>query len=453
MTRIHIGCGAGFAGDRAGPARAVAEELARRDGTRFLIFETLAERTLALAQLASAEARDFGRVEALLRPVLAICLAANIRIVTNIGAADPAAAARRIRDMARAEGLRTPRIAIVTGDDFLAGLDAATLRGLAPDPDIPAGRKILAANVYMGSDPIVRALEAGAEIVVTGRVADPSLVVGPVRHVMGDRADDPALLAAATMAGHLIECAGQVTGGYFADPGYGDIPAPDNLGFPIATINADGEVEISKPPGTGGAVTRAIVLEQLLYEIHDPGAYLTPDVTLDLGAVAIEDRGNDRVRLSGARGLAAPTRLKAVISWDGGWLGEGEISYAGQTAPGRIRMAIDILRRRIDMGDLQDRHFDVIGLDSAFASRDPAVLESRLRKAEHERRSWDLRLRLAVAGLARPAVEWALAELEGLYTNGPAGGGGVRLRLERRIVTSTALVPREMIHPQQEMLS
>jgi hypothetical protein len=452
MTEIHIGAGAGFAGDRSGPAKAVAEALAQRDGERFLIFETLAERTLALAQLAAEEGRDFGRVEALLGPVLEICLAAGIRIVSNIGAADPAAAARRVQALAREQGLPVPCIGIVTGDDILSTLGPDAVRAMDCDPPIREGRRILAANVYLGSTGIAEALGAGAQIVVTGRVADPSLVVGPVRNVYGEAAETPAMLASATMAGHLIECAGQVTGGYFMEPGFNDVPGYSDIGFPIARLDDSGGVEISKPVGSGGAVTRATVLEQLLYEIHDPFAYLTPDITLDLGAVEIADLGSERVQLTGAQGRPAPDTLKAVICWDDGWIGEGEISYGGQTAPARVRRAIEILAMRLQaMPDL-DCHFDVIGLNAMFSTRDPERLNKLLADAAREPRDWDLRLRMAVAAPDRSTVSLALEEMDGLYTNGPAGGGGVRLRVDRRIATSTVLVPRDMIRECWEIL-
>ena len=351
MAKVFIGAAAGFAGDRSDAGGPVVGALAAQSGPRFLMYETLAERTLALCQLERRQNPQRGYSPALdrmLPPVLARCLAAGIKIIGNFGAANPAAAARRIEEMARSLSVRPPRIAVVEGDDIASKLSAHDLASRRVDgADLAQAGEIISANLYLGAQPIAQALDQGADIVVTGRVADSALALGPLLHAFRWSADDWDRLAAGTLAGHLLECGAQVTGGYFADPGYKDVPGLADVGYPIAEIDADGEIVITKPAGTGGVVDRLTVIEQLLYEIHDPSAYLAPDVVLDITDVEVDEIGKDRVRVSGARGKPAPETLKATVCVDGGVLGEAEISYAGPNAAARARLAAEIIRERM----------------------------------------------------------------------------------------------------------
>lgn len=441
---LLIGCAAGFSGDRTDVAGPVVDTLVARlasgpPGQRaFLIFETLAERTLALAQLrrrADPEAGYEPLLDAMLRPVLAQCLAHDIRIVSNFGAANPRAAARHIARMATELGQPVPRIAVVEGDDLSAPEHQALLHetlGAAMD-----GLRIVSANAYIGAEPIAAALDAGAQIVVCGRVADPSLTVGPAMSHFGWAPDDWDVLGRATMAGHLLECGAQVCGGYFADPGYKDVPGLDNVGFPIAEIAADGHCTIGKSEGTGGFVNEATVKEQLLYEVHDPAAYLTPDVVADIGEAWVQAAGADRVALSGVRGHARPTHYKVNVCHEGGWLAEGEISYAGPRAEGRARMAADVLRKRLAGLDLR---VDLIGAISILA--DDA---GRALAATPDGGARDVRLRVAAAHADRDQAERLGREVMALYTCGPAGGGGVRTALTPRLNTISCLLPRERV--------
>jgi hypothetical protein len=269
---------------------------------------------------------------------LADCKAAGIRIISNFGAANPRGAAEKIARLAHQEGLTDLRIAIVEGDDLIGVMSEEELRRLpALEGLTAAAGAMLAANVYLGGAPIAQALAAGADVVVTGRCADPALVVGPAMYEFNLAADDLTALATATCAGHLVECGSQVTGGYFADPGLKDVAGLDQVGFPIAELSSDNSLVITKAAGTGGVVDRRTVKEQLLYEIHDPAAYLTPDVTLDLMQVSVSDAGADRVQVLGARGHPAPATLKATLSYDGGFLAEGELSYVRPERPGPRR--------------------------------------------------------------------------------------------------------------------
>jgi hypothetical protein len=296
------------------------------------------------------------------------------------------------------------------------------------------GLRMVSANAYIGAEAIAAALDAGAQIVVAGRVADPSLAVGPALSHFGWRPDDWDRLARATMAGHLLECGAQVCGGYFADPGYKDVPGLQDVGYPIAEIDADGHCVIGKADRTGGLVSLATVKEQLLYEVHDPAAYLTPDVVADISQAVLAQAGPDRVALTGVRGHARPATLKVNVCHEGGWLAEGEISYAGARAEGRARLAAEVLRQRLPELALR---VDLIGAVSIFGDDAGRLLQATL--AADVR---DVRLRVAAAHADKAQAERLGREVMALYTCGPAGGGGVRTALTPRLNTVSCLVPR-----------
>jgi hypothetical protein len=453
LPPLLIGCAAGFSGDRTDAAGPVVDTLIARlaggpaDQRAFLIFETLAERTLALAQLRRRDNPEAGYeplLDAMLRPVLARCLAHGIRIVSNFGAANPRAAARHIARMARELGADAPHIAVVEGDD-LSGSEYRPLLHETLGAQME-GLRIVSANAYIGAEPIAAALDAGAQIVVCGRVADPSLTVGPAMSHFGWRADDWNRLGRATMAGHLLECGAQVCGGYFADPGYKDVPGLEAVGFPIAEIDADGHCTIGKADATGGLVSEATVKEQLLYEVHDPSAYLTPDVVADIAEAEVKRQpgATDRVALSGVRGHARPSHYKVNVCHEGGWLAEGEISYAGPRAEARARLAAEVLRKRLDGLALR---VDLIGALSILGDDAGRMLadtpDAGLR---------DVRLRVAATHAERAQAERLAREVMALYTCGPAGGGGVRTALTPRLNTLSCLLPREAVPVRFELL-
>jgi CheY-like chemotaxis protein len=454
ITTVHIGAGAGFAGDRPGAAVAVAEALAvaaQQGIPAFLIFEMLAERTLALAQLDRRRDPDAGysaNLVALVQPVLALCLKHNIRIIGNFGAANPPAAARRLRQMAQDLGFSDTKIAVVGGDDLSARLTPAELAARETDGALLQDRKdIVAANAYLGAQPIAEALAAGAQIVVTGRVADPALVLGPLAQAFGWDWTDWGRLAAGTLVGHLLECGPQVSGGYFADPGLKDAPDLDRLGYPIAEVNADGTAVITKPLGSGGVVDLRTVKEQVLYEIHDPAAYLTPDVVLDLTEVELTRQGPDRVSVSGARGHARPATLKATVCFEAGWFAEAEISYAGPNATARARLAIDIIRKR--MAVLQPGltiRADIIGVVSSFGDSAGQDLAAATMDSD------DVRVRFAARHTDAEVAKLLLAEVEALYVAGPAGGAGVRRHLVPQLASASCLIERDLVAPRMELL-
>ena len=439
MNTLAVGCGAGFSGDRVDAGAPVVRTLIERGGPAALIFENLAERTLATQQLAKRVNPELGYeplLELELRPVLADCLAHGIVIVSNFGAANPDGAAALIQRLARELGLPAPRIAVVKGDD----LSNAEGRAIVQDhlkENFDAAR-FVCANVYQGAFEIADAILAGAQIVVTGRVADPSLTLGLAIAHYGWQRDNWDALAGATMAGHLLECGAQVSGGYFADPGMKEVPGLEDIGFPIAEIFADGSCIVSKAARTGGLVDERTVKEQLLYELHDPAAYLTPDVVADITDAVVTQVGPDQVRLSGVRGHPRTATLKANVFFDGGWFGEGEISYAGPNAEARARLAMDVMQKR--MGPHLPLRFDLIGVSSILGDDG-----NRLIGGAPVGQATDIRLRVAGQHLDIKVIDQLLREVTALWTGGPAGGGGVRVAKRQRLSTQSCLIARERV--------
>ncbi len=306
-----------------------------------------------------------------------------------------------------------------------------------------AGKEIVAANTYLGAQPIADALALGVDIVLVGRTTDAALVLGPLIHEFGWAPEDYDLLATGTLAGHLLECGGQVTGGYFCDPGFKDVPGMDNLGFPIGEISEDGSLVIAKAENTGGIVTTATVTEQILYEMHDPSTYLTPDVTLDVTQVTLSADGPDRIRVSGAKGRPPPATLKTTVSADGGWLAEAEMIYAGPNAFARAKMAADIIKSRVRAhGVVEDLRVDIVGVDAVFDND-----KSARRDAINEPLNGEFRVRTAIRTDDKETGAYVNDEVLSLFCSGPAGGGGYRCSVTGQVNTASILVPRDMVEP------
>ncbi len=443
MPTFSVGCGAGFSGDRTDAAAQVVQTLIDLGGPAAIIFENLAERTLASHQLAKRANPQLGYeplLELELEPILAACLKHQITIVGNFGAANPEGAGKVIQALAQRLGLPSPRIAIVSGDSLTAETAHVLLRQQLGEQFDEAN--FVCANAYQGAREIADAILAGAQIVVTGRVADPSLTLGPAMAHFAWADDNWNALAGATMAGHLLECGAQVTGGYFADPGMKDVPEIHNIGFPIAEIDFDGSCIITKANNTGGVVNALTVKEQLLYELHDPAAYITPDVVADITDATVNEIAPNRVRLSGVIGHPRTNTLKTNVFFDGGWFGEGEISYAGPNAEARARLAMEMLQKRL--GTKMKLRFDLIGISSIFGDDDNALLRSTINNSARSEVQ-DVRLRVAGQHVDLKIIELLLREVTALWTGGPAGGGGVRVAKRQRLSTQSCLINRQQV--------
>jgi hypothetical protein len=441
MRQIRIGAGAGYSGDRIEPA----VELAEKGELQYLVFECLAERTIALAQQTKLRDPASGYDPLLperLRAVLPLCHSNGIRIITNMGAANPMAAAECTRVVAHELGLKALKIAAVIGDDVLLHLSNGDYRIEETGAAVADIRnRVVSANAYIGAQPIAEALAKGADIVITGRAADPSLFVGPLIHEFGWTLNDWHRLGQATLIGHLLECAGQVTGGYFADPGYKDVPDLARLGFPIGEVSEDGSVVITKVAGSGGRVTPATCKEQILYEIHDPARYLTPDVIADFSNVTVEEIGHDQVRVQGASGSPRPEILKVSIGTVEGFVGEGQISYAGPGARARGELALDIVRERLRLIGVRasELRFDLIGVNSLHGDR----LSGN--GGHHE--PYEVRVRVVGRTASLDEAVRIGNEVETLYTNGPAGGGGVTKSAREVMGILSTYIPRDLVRP------
>jgi hypothetical protein len=439
----RIGTGAGFSSDRLDPAI----DLVKRGQLNTIIFECVGERTLAFGHRDRAADPNLGYnalLETRLRALLPLCHAHGTRLITNMGVANPDAAAQLAVRIAHELGLNGLRIAAVTGDDVRTLIhDESPLH--EPSCTVAeTGRSILGANAYLGADAIIPALEDDAHVIITGRVADPSLFLAPIQHHFNWAADNWTQLGAGTLVGHLMECAAQVTGGYFADPGYKSVPNLAYVGFPIAEVCADGTAVITKLTDTGGMVNTQTVKEQLLYEVHNPNAYLTPDVTADFSRVNVAEVGADRVQVSNAGGAARPDQLKVTVAFDGGYLAEAEVSYAGPGAVDRAALASTIVKDRINKvhGIQTSCRTDLIGLNALHQ------LET-----EFTPNVQDVRLRTALRTNQHDAAQALLWEVESLLCCGPAGGAGYRGRIEPSVLTYSTFVKRDQVTPKIEILS
>ena len=443
MRTIRMGAGAGYSGDRIEPA----VELAEKGGLDYLVFECLAERTIALAQQAKLKDPDAGYDPLLaerMKAVLPLCAKNGIKVVTNMGAANPLGAAETVRAIARGLGIKGLKVAAVTGDDVLDAVRSGDFEIQETGGRIgDLGNRIVSANAYLGGTPIAEALAQGADVVITGRVGDPALYLGPLMHEFGWSRDDWEMLGRGTVVGHLLECAGQVTGGYFADPGKKDVEGLGRLGFPIGIVGEDGSVVVTKVKGSGGAVTEATCKEQILYEVHDPAQYFQPDVVADFSQVSVAAIGPDEVRVADGTGHPKTGLLKTSVGYVDSFVGEGQISYAGPGALARGRLALEIVRERLALTGVRmtEARFDLLGVDS---------LHGPIRSAASD--PYEVRVR--VVGRTDSLAEAVRIgnEVETLYTNGPAGGGGVTKSAREIVAVLSVLVPETLTNPTVTML-
>lgn len=431
--KIRIGCGAGFSGDRLEPAVVLAE----KGELDYLVLECLAERTIGLAQKRKLQDPTKGydpllkrRIESLL-PLL---VQNNIRLITNMGAANPVAGAKKVVEIAQAQGLAV-KVAAVYGDDVFAHISPETLATETNQPLSNSG-ELVSANAYMGVEGILNALEADAQIIITGRVADPSLFLAPMIHEFGWQTDNYDLMGKGTVIGHLLECAGHITGGYYADPIKKPVADMDKLGHPFADVSADGSAIISKVAGTGGVVNLQTAKEQLLYEVINPYEYYTPDVIADFTTVYLKEIGENQVQVTGGTGKAKPQTYKVSVGYKAFYLGEGEIAYAGASALERAHLAGETLEKRLSPR-FSDLRIDYLGNNAVHRTN-----------FGHTETPYEIRLRVAAKASSPADAALIGEEVEALYTNGPAGGGGVRKYVNEVIGIVSTLIDRKDLKPQ-----
>jgi hypothetical protein len=442
---IRIACGQGFWGDwLEAPVR-----LIEQGPIDYLVLDYLAEVTMSILQKQRASdpalgyARDFppliGRIAQPMKD-------RGVRVVANAGGVNPTACAREVRRLAPAL-----KVAVVLGDDILDRIDDLLTRGVEMrniDTDEPLStvrEKLSSANAYVGSFPLAEALATGADVVITGRCSDASLAVAPMVHKFGWKEDDWDLLASGTVAGHIVECGAQCTGGN-SQVDWASIPDLANIGYPIIEAEPDGTFAITKHAGTGGRVNSHIVKEQLIYEVHDPGRYITADCVADFTSIRLSDDGPDRVRITGARGLSRTPMLKVSMSYAAGWKAIGTLVYSWPQAVEKARAADAIVRERLRQLGLtfDEIHTEYFGYNACHG---PAAVPPQDVP--------EVQLRIGVRGKDRKSVDRFTRELVPLVLSGPPTGTGYgegRPAVREVVAYWPALVPREEIHTRVEVI-
>ncbi|HEV2802165.1 MAG TPA: acyclic terpene utilization AtuA family protein [Pyrinomonadaceae bacterium] len=449
--KIRIASGQGFWGDMLdAPVRQV--EGGQID---YLMLDYLAEVTMSIMQKQRARdpragyARDF---VPLMREILPACVERGIRVTANAGGVNPTGCAEAVREVARELGLEGRlRIGTVTGDDIMGRLDEFLERGLelrnmdTGEPLSKVRDAIQSANVYLGAWPMVEALNRGAQVVVTGRATDTGLTLAPIIHEFGWRADDWDKLSAGTIAGHIIECGAQSSGGN-CQYDWRSIPDLANVGFPIVEAYTDGTFVVTKHEGTGGIVSIPSVKEQLVYEMGDPHEYITPDCVADFTSIRLEDAGKDRVRVHGIKGRPATEFLKVSISYSAGYKAVGTLVYSWPDAYAKARAADEILRARLERLGLR---FEQILTEFVGANATHGHLAG-----EPSPDLPEVQLRVGVRGTDRASVERFTKEIAPLILTGPpgvTGFAGGRPKVEEIVAYWPALIPKTEIETHVEV--
>lgn len=444
MKKIRIGSGAGYAGDRIEPAL----NLIKEGDLHYIIFECLAERTIALAQKEKASNPNKGYnnlLEYRMKKVIPLLKEHPVKIVTNMGAANPYEAAKKTKQICEENGLSDLKIAYILGDDIYNQLinykDYRTIESGNTLKDLEGS--IISGNAYIGAQSIVDALRSGADIIITGRASDPSLTVGPLMYEFSKEFTDYNFLAKASVAGHLLECGAQVTGGYYANLGNKKVDDLWNIGFPIIEFDENGSMTVEKLKNTGGLLSTDTVKEQLIYEIHDPKNYLTPDVIVDFSNIEVQKQ-DDKISIFGIVGKKNSGKLKVSVGYDAGYIAEGEISYGGSECLKLAELASEVVERRIEMKKLnfEEIRTDYIGINSLYS------FYQNKNKIEIP----EVRLRKAIRTSSRDDAKDFCFEIESLYTNGPAAGGGIRTQINEIVAIESILVDVEEITTTLEII-
>lgn len=349
MKTVRIGAGQAFYGDSIRPPI----EMARKADVNYISFDALAELTLAILAKDRQKNPAHGYTKdlvPLMKGILGPATERGIKLITNAGALNPKGAAAAVAEVARSLGLKGLKIGVITGDEILPRLDELYSQGINLS-DMNGGKsaaevrdRLLFANAYLGAAPIARALSMGAHVVITGRTTDTALWLGPLLYEFQWAADDWDQIAGGLLMGHIVECTAQATGGNFSGRWW-EVSEPWRIGYPIAEVQENGEFVVTKAEGTGGAVTFDTIKEQLLYEMHDPSNYMTPDAVVDVTDVRLTEVGKDRVLVTGAKGRPAPPTLKAVMGYSNGWLAEGRMMYAWPDAYPKAKAAAALLEQ------------------------------------------------------------------------------------------------------------
>ncbi|MET0624202.1 MAG: acyclic terpene utilization AtuA family protein [Pyrinomonadaceae bacterium] len=448
---IRIACGQGFWGDMLdAPVRQV-----REGPIDYLMLDYLAEVTMSIMQKQRARdpgagyARDF---VPLMREILPDCVERDIRVTANAGGVNPGGCAEAVRGVARELGLAgRMKIGTVTGDDIMGRLDELLERGVelrnmdTGEPLSKVRERVQSANAYLGAWPLVEALNRGARVVITGRSTDTGLTLAPLIHEFGWGENDWDRLSAGTVAGHIIECGAQCSGGN-CQHDWQTIPDLANVGFPIVECGADGSFVVTKHEGSGGRVSVPSVKEQLVYEMGDPHAYITPDCVADFTSIRLEDAGRDRVRVSGVKGGPATEFLKVSVSYSAGFKAVGTLVYAWPDAYAKARAADQILRARLERLGLK---FDHTLTEFVGASATHGHLAG-----EPDADAPEIQLRIGVRGEDRKAVERFTKEIAPLILTGPpavTGFAGGRPKVEEIVAYWPALIPKTEITPRVEV--
>jgi hypothetical protein len=451
VKQVRLGCGLAFWGDNIQPATDMAE----RGDIDYLCCDHLAELTMSI--LNKQKARDpslgyTGDVLDLLRSALPICREKGIRVITNAGGANPRSCAEKIAELCGELGLHGIKIALVTGDDILDRIDELMALGVefasidTGEPLSTVRDRLTHANVYIGCEGIVEALERGADIVVCGRVTDMALYLGPMRHELGWAADDWQLLGAGTAIAHAVECGGQATGGLYSG-GWPDVPNLERIGYPIVDVLESGDAVITKTPGSGGEVSIGTLSEQLVYEVLDPGSYLTADATADITDVRLEQVGADQVRMTGVRGLPRPATLKVNMGYRAGFVGEAQFTYTWPHAYAKAQGGIALLEKRLEMAGFEADavRVEYLGWNSMWTEVLPPPETDELN---------EIVVRYAARCASPAEARKVYHESVPLYNNGPAGVGGIGTRppVKELFGLWPCLIPRELVPVSVDMV-
>jgi len=438
---VRIANGQGFWGDSVDAPALLVE----RGGIDYLTLDYLAEVTMSIMQRQKRKdpragyATDF--VD-LMKRVLRPCKEKGIRVIANAGGVNPAACRERVLETARALGVRA-KIATVEGDDILPRLDellgsGETLASMDTGRPLSDVRdKVLSANAYISTLALAEALDTGADVVITGRCTDPGLTLAPLIHEFGWKADDWDRLAAGTVAGHIIECGAQATGGNYTR--WWEVPALESVGYPVVEAGPTGEFVVTKQPGTGGRVDVAAVTEQILYEMGDPSRYISADCVIDFRTIRLESAGADRVRVFGIRGAPATDTYKVSVSWLNGYKASGQLTISGPFAIAKARRCAEIVWKRLEAAGVRfdETSTEYLGVDSCHGPIAPAVNDPG-----------EVVLRLGAKGKDAAAIERFGKEIAPLVTAGPpgvTGFAGGRPKPQEIVAYWPALIPKSRI--------